>query len=388
MKSQRNVCFLIDEGVLNHHHGVRRLVFSLIWNLVSQGENVDLLCHGGRDKSYKWSRVELSKDDLLNNGFSANTLLSESREGVLAQLKRRNTDHIFFRPNIAQQFELTKVDVSGLEYDDCVFSAPWVFKRDLTLPSAKNLYCIALDAIPNRYYFADPRNHGLRAFANEYAEGFRWADEEANGILCISEDTKIQCEHFGFGRKNGLRILPPILPPGFEGVPREAIESPRGNVAILAAPFDRRKGMQVMPGLINSGDFEQLLIFGRPRCRLEELVSFFDQLEIENIEWWLDVDFNTQSRLYMRSKVLIFPSLNEGLGLPLLEAYACGASALVSDISPLNSLALPGDVLPKEEEAAKACVKSRGTSMPDPYLYRNYALDQWSGASLRSIFEV
>ena len=49
----------------------------------------------------------------------------------------------------------------------------------------------------------------------------------------------------------------------------------------------------------------------------------------------------TMLRLYRATELLCFPSLIEGYGLPVAEAMACGAVAIVSDLDPLRDLVAP-----------------------------------------------
>jgi glycosyltransferase involved in cell wall biosynthesis len=49
--------------------------------------------------------------------------------------------------------------------------------------------------------------------------------------------------------------------------------------------------------------------------------------------------------LYQTTRLLVFPSLYEGLGLPLLEALACGTDVITSRISSLPEFAGPGTIL-------------------------------------------
>lgn len=49
--------------------------------------------------------------------------------------------------------------------------------------------------------------------------------------------------------------------------------------------------------------------------------------------------------LYSLAEVLVFPSLKEGFGWPLIEAQACGCPVVTSDLPPMNRLAGPAGLL-------------------------------------------
>lgn len=42
--------------------------------------------------------------------------------------------------------------------------------------------------------------------------------------------------------------------------------------------------------------------------------------------------------LYQNAEVFVFPSLQEGFGLPILEAQACGTPVITSNIEPMSEL--------------------------------------------------
>ena len=63
--------------------------------------------------------------------------------------------------------------------------------------------------------------------------------------------------------------------------------------------------------------------------------------------------------LYRSSDLLLFPSLYEGFGLPIIEAQACGVPVITSDLEPMKTVAGKGAVLvnPYKTEEIRNAVK-------------------------------
>ncbi|NMZ69244.1 Glycosyl transferases group 1 [Pseudomonas peli] len=368
MSHLNDICVITDNTVFSVHHGVRRYLMTLCATLEAQGNRVYLINCTGQDQT---EAVVLERSLLVDNGFIGNRLVGSSRSEILDFVRssrvrelRDSTERVGVRSE--------SLDKLPLRFDLCIVGAPWIAASISSMPMADRYVCVAYDAIPNRYYFDNPEDIGLHLFAHAHYKGYRWADEKADGIFCISELTARECQKFGFGGHSGLGVFPTMIPPGYLTLDASRIEVDRGRVALLAAPFDRRKGLLSIPSLVNAGQFDSLRIFGRPRCSHDELVSFFEKLDIEDIQWWCDVDFDKQVELYTSAKVLIFPSLNEGLGFPVLEAYACGTSVLTSNIEPLNQLVRGEDLLADDEVARFEQVRRRVDEVVDPMNYRRF----------------
>ncbi len=379
------VCFLIDGSIINTHHGVRRYVLSMM-SMLSANYKVDCYMIGAmvRNGVYAWQRVYFSGDYSRNNGFSENHCVGNSRSEILENLSSFLTSAGSRRAGELEEIPSVYVgERIAEEYDACVVSAPWVLRPGLGLPAARKTFCIAYDAIPNLYSLQRPGDTGLRDFAAEHAAGYILADRQLDGILAISSDAKHQCERLGFGGKSPITVIPPFLPVGFENL-EPAATRVRKQV-ILAAPFDERKGLGRMAGLLNGSGAESLVIFGGVRCDHSQLRRFFSELCLERVDWWSEVDYAKQVELYRSSELLLFPSLHEGLGLPVLEAYACGASVLVSDIRPLNTLAQRADVLPDLESEGATKIASRLSVGADPNVVE-MANRRWGKHSLEGLF--
>ncbi len=65
--------------------------------------------------------------------------------------------------------------------------------------------------------------------------------------------------------------------------------------------------------------------------------------------------------LYSRAEALLFPSLGEGFGMPIIEAQACGCPVFTSDRAPLTEIggAGAGYIDPEQPEAAARVIAQR-----------------------------
>ncbi|MGM3224119.1 glycosyltransferase [Dickeya zeae] len=322
------ILFIIDDDILTVHHGVRRYILSLS-EAIKNIFDVDFVIHRKISFCDSFYKVVFSRDFVVNNGFFSDYLVGESKSDIIKKISSNN-----YKDSQSSIKALYTTSCIGsrisTDYSFVIVAAPWIHinKNIFSCPVA----CIGLDAIPNIYAFHDIGNHPLREFAWRHKVGFEYYDM----ILSISEDSKEQISSFT-SRRERIYSLPPFKPAGFNDIENSDIE-PRKKSIILAAPFDERKGLKYMPEIINKTDVDELIIFGGVRCSLDSLMGFFKSINLEKIEWWYSVTTLKQIELYKKSRMLLFPSLNEGLGLPVLEALACNRPAIVSDIKPLNIL--------------------------------------------------
>jgi len=377
------VCFLIDDGIIRSHHGVRRYILSLSDILSSSYEcEIFVAKRHVSGRFINWNKLYFQKVDYRDNGFKENRLVGRNKREIISNIPvALQHSEAFSGSEIASiNFGCNLPD----SYEFAIVCAPWLLTADLLLPKARKTFCIAYDAIPNIYSIKRPGDVGLANFASEHARGYQIAETELDGILAISEDSKIQCESIGFGRIKEISVIPPFLPAGFSGLsPKSADKKKR---IVLAAPFDLRKGLEAIPDLVNASGAESLVIFGSVRCDIGKVYEFYDRLSMDNVEWWSSVSYDKQIELYTNSHLLLFPSLNEGLGLPVLEAYACGTSVLVSNISPLNKIALKEDVLNDDLDASKAKIADRISSNADHSFLAKHADKTWGRANLEAVW--
>ena len=107
---------------------------------------------------------------------------------------------------------------------------------------------------------------------------------------------------------------------------------PRKNVERIVKAFER------LPAQTSAG--RQLVIAGKAGWRTDELVATLRAAAAGGRVRWLDyVDANDMCALYQGAVGFVFPSLYEGFGLPVLEAFASGIPVVTSTTSSLPEVA-------------------------------------------------
>ena len=112
----------------------------------------------------------------------------------------------------------------------------------------------------------------------------------------------------------------------------------RKNVPVLIQAFSQLKNLRhhvklVLAGGIKSGPEEQLR-------------SLIAELGIqEDVVWLGHISERDLPILYSGAEIFVYPSIYEGFGLPVLEAMACGAPVITSNVSSLPEVAGDAAVL-------------------------------------------
>lgn len=84
----------------------------------------------------------------------------------------------------------------------------------------------------------------------------------------------------------------------------------------------------------------QLLVVGKKGWECDKEIATLNQMQAAGQAKWLEyVSFEELRSLYQSSLALIFPSLNEGFGLPIIEAFASNTPVLTSNIGATAEIA-------------------------------------------------
>ncbi|HEY0294147.1 MAG TPA: glycosyltransferase family 1 protein [Bordetella sp.] len=95
-----------------------------------------------------------------------------------------------------------------------------------------------------------------------------------------------------------------------------------------------------------------LVIVGRAGWKCEELVARVEALRASGEARWMQYLPDVEARVLMQTAfALVFPSLSEGFGLPVVEAFASGLPVIASNTTSLPEVAGEAAILVNPEDA-------------------------------------
>lgn len=209
---------------------------------------------------------------------------------------------------------------------------------DWTQPPAKAFKVTTIhDLAPIRFpKLTHPKIHSA------HKRRLEWVKKEADRIIVPSEATKKDMESYGF-KTGKVRVIPEasvIKPVAFTDVARIKQKynitgkyllsigtNPRKNIGRIIKAFD----------LVRAGEDLKLVVIVTPKFEVEQrrgLRLVTDKLNQKEL-----------AAFYTGAEVLVYPSLYEGFGLPILDSFACGVPVVTSNLSSMVEVAGSAAVL-------------------------------------------
>jgi glycosyltransferase involved in cell wall biosynthesis len=167
---------------------------------------------------------------------------------------------------------------------------------------------------------------------------------KASKIITATESVKREiCAHLNV-HPDKIAVTPYAPRSSFRPVPPEETREMRRRLGVedefilFVGTIEPRKNLLTLVRALteivrHTGARPQLVIAGREGWHTKELYSFIETAGIrERLLFTGYVSEEDLRALYSSCRVAIYPSLYEGFGLPPLEAMACGAPVITSDI--------------------------------------------------------
>ncbi|MEM0134741.1 MAG: glycosyltransferase family 1 protein [Thermoplasmatales archaeon] len=180
-------------------------------------------------------------------------------------------------------------------------------------------YLLNTDLFSNNSSIVPIMNLLQKKFQSHYLESFK----EFSNVIADSNYVRSIILEEGF--TENTKVIYPCIPPSFKLLPekkmlKEKLGLPLDKICVLSvSTMLKRKNLSMVKKTMELlGDYFKLVRVGAPITP--------DNLSFENIS------YDKLNMIYNACDVMLFPSLYEGFGYPLVEAFATGLPVVASDI--------------------------------------------------------
>jgi len=169
-----------------------------------------------------------------------------------------------------------------------------------------------------------------------------WVKKEADRVVVPTEATKKDSVIYGIAEEK-IRVISEA--PGYslssrkdvDGVKRKYNIRTKYLLAVGLSPYKNTERIIKAFDLVGGGKDLKLVVVGRP--------NFVDIKERRGVMFVGSIPDTELSTLFTGAEALVFPSLYEGFGLPILDAFNCGIPVVTSNISSMPEVAGDAAVL-------------------------------------------
>jgi glycosyltransferase involved in cell wall biosynthesis len=163
----------------------------------------------------------------------------------------------------------------------------------------------------------------------------RWVKKEADAIIAPSESTKSGLIELGF-EKDKIHVIYEAAEEYFKPEETSVVDKVRQKYHLSEKYFlmigtaERKNIARTIEAFnkLNLKDTQLAIVGRKPQ---ESLPTS------KNVVFLGHVDNEERPALYSGAQALVYPSLYEGFGLPILEAFACGCPVITSNVSSTNT---------------------------------------------------
>lgn len=352
--SHKNILMAVEPN-FNAHVGVKRVIRYYWEKLIAAGHRVTLAAPvSGR-------LVSCSSVDAAQA-----VLTDDSKQAPEAPTWKSGDKRLEVMPESpkGQRKRLIKWTgdfVRAEDFDASVLTNPWLCVHDgVPLKDQSFSVGIVYDMVPNLIALGVlrmPQFMNVYKFAYEHGAGYEFYIKNAQKITCISESTKRDfLSVYGSNLDHKLDVCLPFSDFG-NGIVRKAEEA---KDVLLINVLDHRKNFFTVAKTLKEAASKtplNVVIAGRERMAFQDVIKFLEEISsvCSNVEWYRSPSDPQLEELMKRAKVLFFPSIYEGLGLPILEAQAKGIPVISSNNSSCSEINLNPDLT------------------ADPYDYKTFA---------------
>ncbi len=298
--------------IQDHFPGIGRYTYNLI----------QALAKAAPEDSF----VLLHNPQLVNTRYDLERLEAPNVEMVSVSIPTFSLTEQYRLPSLIRHL--------GLD----LFHSPYYIKPYiLPCPSVVTIY----DLIPRLYpQYISPWARAIFEMA------IRLAVATSRLVISVSQSAKEDLVRLLGVPPSKVRVTPLGVDTRFHPVNEKAILSlrqkydlPEGYILYLGINKPHKNLVRLVEAFAKVKTGRKLVLAGKEDPRYREVHEIVKQLSLQDRAVFLDqVPEDDLPALYSGAALFVFPSLYEGVGLPLLEAMACGVPMVCSSTSSLPEI--------------------------------------------------
>ncbi len=187
--------------------------------------------------------------------------------------------------------------------------------------------------------FCKKRGVKVATYLDYYKDDWREKIRSYDAVLCSTKRTFDLVKDHCTAHYVGWAVDANLFKPDSKGNNRATFFH---NAGWLGINFRKMTPAAILAFDALSKEFPDISLFVHAQCELEKLPIQIVEIIKKNHRIQYHVETVPAPGLYHKGRVLLFPTKLEGLGLPLLEALACGLPAIATNAAPMNEFIRDG----------------------------------------------
>jgi len=185
-------------------------------------------------------------------------------------------------------------------------------------------------------HMRDPSCHTARA-VEALSQVIESAVQRCAAFLVPSEATARDCEEYLGLSRDRIFVTPLGVEPGFSHPSRHPSPGPTPYLLAVGTLEPRKNHLRLIEAYARLRTDVPLHLVGKRGWRCDDVVEL--ARATPGVEWKGHLPEEQLRAELAGATAMVYPSLLEGFGLPVLEAMAAGVPVITSDVEPLRSIA-------------------------------------------------
>lgn len=236
---------------------------------------------------------------------------------------------------LGKEIEKNTVDIFHGLSAELPFYIPSKVKKVVTV------HDVIFDIFPNQYAALD------RAM---YRNKLQFAVSKADKIIAVSNSTKLDLQKYYKVEESKIEVIYPTWSPYFDlplTNPPELEAIPKDYFLFVGNEIER-KNLKTVLKVLNKEKHPLVIITPNKKKLEKEMKQRLKKMDKHQVTILENVSDEDMPAFYAKAYALIYPSLYEGFGLPVLEALKSGIPVITTNNSALKEVGAKGCLLLKK----------------------------------------